>query len=250
MVNCQEFTGHVERHGKSWITSLISFYHLQHYFDININVCLRSYDQNFDMLLEKMMEIIMENSGAEAGAIINKDPQAGYTIIAYSSQSTGCITTPKLLDEDEDRIALSVVNYVIHTKEGILIPNAKMDARFATGRWFSKTGPKSVICLPILHKSFLVGIIYIQANIGVFSTRHVTVMTILCQQFGISVSNALLYKSIQKTTMENLQMIEKQKHALIEARQSKEAVEKAMRLKGYFLANMCKSVFRAINVRG
>ncbi|RUS21247.1 hypothetical protein BC937DRAFT_93220 [Endogone sp. FLAS-F59071] len=200
-----------------------------------------SSDMNFDTLLEKMMEIIMENSGAEAGAIINKDPQdpqAGYTIIAYSSQSTGCITTPKLLDEDEDRIAPSVVNYVIHTKKGILIPNVEMDARFATGRWFSKTSPKSVICLPILHKSSLVGILYIQANLGVFSTRHVTVMTILCQQFGISVSNALLFKSIQKATMENLQMIEKQKHALIEARQSKEAAEKAMRLKGYFLANM------------
>ncbi|KAI9489290.1 hypothetical protein BDB00DRAFT_843739 [Zychaea mexicana] len=197
---------------------------------------------SFDELLKKMMQIIMTNSAAESGAIIIKEGSFG--IAAHSSRLTGCETfdPPKLLTDDgkdgEDLISTLVVHYVIHTQTILFIPNIMEDTRFATGTWFARSGPKSVICMPCIHKNTLVGVLYLQANLNTFTHKHVTVLHILCHQIGISITNALLFKSVQKATMANTRMIAKQREALEEARSSREQALKAAELKSNFLANM------------
>ena len=208
---------------------------------------------SFDELLKKMMQIIMTNSAAESGAIIIKEGNFG--IAAHSSRLTGCETfdPPKPLHDDsasssssvtdvndDNLISTLVVHYVIHTQTILFIPNTMEDTRFATGTWFTRSGPKSVICLPCIHKNTLVGVLYLQANLNTFTHKHVTVLHILCHQIGISITNALLFKSVQKATMANTRMIAKQREALEEARSSREQALKATELKSNFLANMCK----------
>lgn len=57
-----------------------------------------------------------------------------------------------------------------------------------------------------------------------------TVLTLLCQQASISISNALLFRSVQAGTRENLKMIAAQKEALEEARKSRENAVKATKV--------------------
>ncbi|KAI8145982.1 hypothetical protein BJV82DRAFT_31161 [Fennellomyces sp. T-0311] len=195
---------------------------------------------SFDELLKKMMGIIMTNSAAESGAIIIKEGNFG--IAAHSSRNLGCETfdPPKPLNDDDNEglISTLVVHYVIHTQTVLFIPNIIEDTRFATGTWFARSGPKSVICMPCIHKNTLVGVLYLQANLSTFTHKHVTVLHILCHQIGISITNALLFKSVQKATLANTRMIEKQREALEEARSSREQALKATKLKSNFLANM------------
>ncbi|KAI9243547.1 hypothetical protein BDA99DRAFT_530153 [Phascolomyces articulosus] len=204
---------------------------------------------SFDELLKKMMQIIMTNSAAESGAIIIKEGNFG--IAAHSSRLTGCETfdPPKPLHDDanikegssnnvDSLISTLVVHYVIHTQTILFIPNTMEDTRFATGSWFTRSGPKSVICMPCIHKNTLVGVLYLQANLNTFTHKHVTVLHILCHQIGISITNALLFKSVQKATLANTRMIAKQREALEEARSSREQALKATELKSNFLANM------------
>ena len=56
---------------------------------------------------------------------------------------------------------------------------------------------------------------------------------LLCQQATISITNALLFRSVQAGTRENLRMIDAQKKALAIARQSREDALKATKVK-YF----------------
>lgn len=127
-----------------------------------------------------------------------------------------------------------MARYAIHAQESILIQDIQLDSRFSD----CETCAKSVICTPIIHKSATVGCIYIEGAVGSLTFRHEVVLRLLSQQVGISVTNALLFKSIQKVTYANVKMIENQKAALEEARKSKEAAVRAMRLKADFLANM------------
>lgn len=193
---------------------------------------------SFDELLKKMIGIIMTNSAAEAGAIIIKEGMFG---IAAHSTRTGCETfdPPMPLNDHNGLISTLVVHYVIHTRTTLFIPNIAEDTRFATGPWFTRAGAnKSVICMPIIHKSTLVGVLYLQANLNAFTHKHVTVLHILCHQIAISVTNALLFKSVQRATQVNARMIESQRQALEEARKSREEALKATKLKSNFLANM------------
>ena len=53
---------------------------------------------------------------------------------------------------------------------------------------------------------------------------------LLCQQATISITNALLFRSVQAGTRENLRMIDTQKKALAIARQSREDALKAAKV--------------------
>ncbi|KAL0077413.1 hypothetical protein J3Q64DRAFT_1769328 [Phycomyces blakesleeanus] len=193
---------------------------------------------SFDELLKKMMGIIMANASANVGAIIIKEGEFG--IAAHSTKDEGCRTCypPMRLDDGTDLISTLVVHYVIHTQTVLFIPNMQEDTRFATGTWLLRAEAVSVICLPIMHKNKLVGVLYLEANLSTFTRKHVTVLSLLCDQIGISVTNALLFKSVQEATTANAIMITKQQCALEEARKSKEQALKATELKSNFLANM------------
>ncbi|KAI9497057.1 hypothetical protein BDB00DRAFT_868895 [Zychaea mexicana] len=194
-----------------------------------------SSEMNFELLMEQLLGIILENSGAESGVIIIKE-NSSFLIMARGSQAEGCeiLKSPKLLSEEATSMVSRVARYAIHTQESLLIPDIHEDPRFND----FAAAVKSVICVPITHKSAIVGCIYIEGAVGSLTARHEVVLRLLSQQIGISVTNALLFKSIQKVTYANVKMIENQKAALEEARKSKEAALRAMKLKADFLANM------------
>ncbi|KAI9307663.1 hypothetical protein BJ944DRAFT_261543 [Cunninghamella echinulata] len=194
-----------------------------------------SSEMNFELLMKQMLQIILENSGAESGVIIIKE-NSSFMIAGTGSQTDGCkiLKTPKELSEEADSVVTRVARYAIHAQESLLIQDIQLDSRFSD----CETIAKSVICTPIIHKSAIVGCIYIEGAVGSLTFRHEVVLRLLSQQVGISVTNALLFKSIQKVTYANVRMIENQKAALEEARRSKEAAERAMKLKADFLANM------------
>ncbi|KAI9257050.1 hypothetical protein EDC94DRAFT_564880 [Helicostylum pulchrum] len=194
-----------------------------------------SSEMNFDLLMKQMLAIILENSGAESGVIIVKE-NTSFLIVGCGSQTNGCeiFSTPKMLSEEADSIITRVAHYAIHSQESLFIHDVKQDSRFSDCTTLSK----ACICTPIIHKSAIVGCIYIEGAVGSLTSRHEIVLRLLSQQIGISVTNALLFKSIQKVTYANVKMIENQKSALEEARKSKEAALHAMKLKADFLANM------------
>ncbi|KAI8334588.1 hypothetical protein BC941DRAFT_431619 [Chlamydoabsidia padenii] len=193
-----------------------------------------SSEMNFELLMKQMLQIVLENSSAESGVIIIKE-NTSFLIMGTGSQVEGCriLKPPKLLSEEADSVVTRVTRYAIHAQESLLIPDIQQDSRFSD----SETGAKSVICTPITHKNAIVGCIFIEGAVGSLTFRHEVVLRLLSQQVGISVTNALLFKSIQKVTYANVKMIENQKAALEEARKSKEAALRAMKLKADFLAN-------------
>ncbi|KAF7722487.1 hypothetical protein EC973_003107 [Apophysomyces ossiformis] len=196
----------------------------------------------FDGLLKSMISIILENSGADFVAVAIKEDK--YRIAAMGSQQEGTMTfdPPRTLSEDDELVSSRIINHTIHTVESIFIHNVAHDTRFAIGPWFERAGNKSVICMPISHSNMVVGCLFIEGAPGIFTQRHITVLSLLCQQMGISISNAFLFKSLQRVTNSYSRMIETQKQALEDARASKEAAVRATRLREIFLANMSHEI--------
>ena len=162
-----------------------------------------SSEVRFDGLLTSMMAIIFENSGADCGAIIVKDEKFG--ICAYGNEgSVNTYNPPRLLSEQDPLISSRIVHHTINTGESIFIHDVEQDQRFAVGPWFERTGRKSVICMPIIHKCSIPGCLIIEGGVGIFTQRHITVLSLLCQQMGISITNAFLFKSVQRVTEANM----------------------------------------------
>ncbi len=89
---------------------------------------------------------------------------------------------------------------------------------------------RSVICLPIFsNRGQTFGAVYLASRYA-FSPNTVTVLTLLCEQASIGISNALLFRSVQAGTRENLKMIAAQRDALEAARKSREDALKATKV--------------------
>lgn len=94
------------------------------------------------------------------------------------------------------------------------------------------------MCLPIFsNRGQTYGAVYLASRYS-FLRSTVAILTLLLQQASISISNALLFRSVQAGTRENLKMISSQRAALDEARRSREDALKAAKIKSNFLASM------------
>ncbi len=84
-----------------------------------------------------------------------------------------------------------------------------------------------MLCLPIFsNRGQTFGAVYFASKYP-FTKNTVTILTLLCQQASISIANALLFRSVQAGTRENLKMIAAQREALEDARRSREDALKA-----------------------
>ena len=78
--------------------------------------------------------------------------------------------------------------------------NASREERFIEDDYIRKERPKSILCAPIIHKSSLSGIIYLENNLveGAFTSRRLEVIKHLTSQIAISLENARLHENLKK----------------------------------------------------
>ncbi|MEG3889390.1 AAA family ATPase [Microcoleus sp. Z1_A1] len=152
---------------------------------------------NLDKLLSNLMQVLLENAGAEKFYFIIPDPAGKWTIEA---QCTGerCQLISKSATESQE-IPISLVNYVERTQETVAIDDATNKSRFASDPYIIQQRPKSILCSPLINQGKLVGILYLENNLtaGAFTRDRLEVLNIISAQAAISIENARLYQTLE-----------------------------------------------------
>lgn len=147
-------------------------------------------------LLSKMMKILMETAGAQKGCII-LESNGELFIEAMKDMGAGESRVMQSLPLGEyGGFSLSIVNYVHHSGENVILGNAAQKGPYVNDPHIMRTGCKSVLCTPILNKSELTGILYMENNLSVdaFTPERLEVLHILSAQAAISIENARLFE--------------------------------------------------------
>ena len=157
-----------------------------------------------DKLLATLMEVLVENAGAQSGhLLLEKDGE--YYIEAISAVDGGtkiCDALPV-----GDRLPAGILNFVIHTKESVVLNNAVMDGDFTRDPYIQTQRPQSVLCTPLLNQGRPVGILYLENNLttGAFTSDRIELLSLLSSQTAISIENARLYNTLEKKVIERTQ---------------------------------------------
>ena len=227
---------------------------------------LLSSELDVDKLLNKLTEIIVDSTGADLCGLVVEEEGGGWCVAATGTPES--VERPPAgipLEKIEDPVGKQVTLYVLRFKEQVFLRNVLEDERFANvpESWL-KANPEgiSTIALPILHgDNYLLGSLYCQAPPNIFTERTVTLLRLLVNQIAISIANALLFKRLEKASASNSSMLEVQKQALTQARESekkaKAAEAKAMEMvrlkdeaakaKSMFLANVSHELRTPLN---
>ncbi|MBD1935989.1 ATP-binding sensor histidine kinase [Microcoleus sp. FACHB-68] len=153
-------------------------------------------------LLEKLMQIVMENAGAQTSYLILE--KSGTLMIEASAtvdrdETVLGVNTPVATSRN---LPLSVINYVERTKESVVLNDAACEGLFTTDSYIANKQPKSILCAPIINQGKLTGILYLENNLiaGAFTPDRLELLKLLSSQVAISLENARLYGNLSDAT--------------------------------------------------
>ncbi|KAF3070526.1 Two-component system protein A [Daldinia childiae] len=217
-----------------------------------------------DVLLKTMCDVILQTCGGSAtqAAIIvqdEDDTDDNWCIAASGDSEKGATAhLPGQPLIGTALVAENVVLYCARFREVVFIPDLISDERFGkvNDSWVQRNSlSKAIIAIPICHGAKpLLGVLYLEGEPGSFTDRNVTVLQLLVNQIGISYSNALSIKAIEKVSSENEAMVRiqkqavaKAKHAEAEAKRNVKIAEEAAKAKSIFLANVSHELRTPLN---
>ena len=164
-----------------------------------------------DSLLQKMLEVLLENAGAEHGAII-LDEDNHLIVEAAGGVTQGnrvvCERISKRLTDyvgnDLPMLPHTIIEYVRLTRTALVLNNPAADERFSSSVYLRQHQPKSVICLPVITQGKLVALVYLENNQldNAFTAKQQMTLELLSGQAAISLVNARLYESLEQKVLQ------------------------------------------------
>jgi predicted ATPase/signal transduction histidine kinase/tRNA A-37 threonylcarbamoyl transferase component Bud32 len=155
-------------------------------------------------LLEKLMNILIENAGARRGVLILK--QDGHMLVeAEGDAQTNEVKALHAIPlEEAEHLPLSMIRYVTRTEEQIVLRDATREGQFTGDPYIRATQPKSLLLLPIISYGKLLGVLYLENDLieDVFTAERMELLKVLASQVAISIENALFYNSMEKKVEE------------------------------------------------
>ncbi|MCT7972049.1 PAS domain S-box protein [Laspinema olomoucense] len=168
-----------------------------------------------EKLLGALMKILIENAGAQKGYLIGEENgewivQAAIDEKLVTSQPGIPLKAVGEGTEDQDWLSAAIVRYVIRTRETVALNDATAEGPFQGDRYIRAQQPKSILCMPILDRAKLSGIIYLENNLisGAFPRDRLEVLKFLSVQAAISLENAKLYTSLRQSESKFNQFLE------------------------------------------
>jgi signal transduction histidine kinase len=139
---------------------------------------------NLSNLIEKLMRLALEYAGAERGLLmlmrddelrVESEARAGRDGVEIFARGSAVAAGD---------VPESVLQYVLRTHEQVLLHD-----------------PTSVLCLPILKQTALIGLLYLENKLTghAFTSGRVAVLNVLASQAAISLENAQLYASLERS---------------------------------------------------
>ncbi len=153
-----------------------------------------------DRVLTKLLRLALEHAGAQKACmlLITDDRLQVEAIASADDRITQRISPPVLMDDSPD-IPQSVIQFVTRTKQVLALTNAIEEDVFTQDPYIKEKQPLSILCIPILSRNELLGVLYVEHKwlTGVFTAQRVEVLSLLASQAAISIENARLYSNLQ-----------------------------------------------------
>ena len=167
-------------------------------------------------LLEKSMEIVIENAGAQRGCLIMKE---NNQLIIASKIDVARDKECHLLSipvEASQSLAKSIVHYVNRTKQCIVLGDAASVGIFTQDPYVLEHKLKSILCMPVIKLGEIFAILYLENDITTvaFTPGRLQTLNLIATQIGVSIENAQLYQNIEKKVEERTHQLQEKSELL------------------------------------
>ncbi|WP_167760302.1 trifunctional serine/threonine-protein kinase/ATP-binding protein/sensor histidine kinase [Paraburkholderia pallida] len=160
-------------------------------------------------LVDTLMRIVLESAGAQSGQLLLARNET-LVLAAEASSDQEAIHVRRRLQQavpaasppgpamTAPEVPSSIVHYVRRSQERVLLDDATQLNPYSADEYLVRRSPKSVLCLPLMRRTDLIGMLYLENNLAThaFTPERVTVLELLASQAAITLENAFLYRDI------------------------------------------------------
>lgn len=151
-----------------------------------------------DEVLQTVMDTIVRLTEAERGFLMLRDERGEMAIRVARNWEQESI------NQNESHISRTIVQKVIDAGEAVLTTNALEDKRFSGTESVIAFNLRSILCVPLMVKTELTGVIYTDNRIrtGIFSESDRDLLIAFANQAAVAIENARLFSSLKRTLAE------------------------------------------------
>jgi predicted ATPase/signal transduction histidine kinase len=149
-------------------------------------------------LVETLLRTALENAGAGQGALVLLR-RGVWQVPARAQILNGAIVvTQEAVPFTSHVLPVSLVQAVARTREGVVMDDAHDSPVYAQDAYMRRRSPRSVLCLPLMRYSTLVGVLYLENNLApkVFTAAKAAVLEVIASQAAFALENARLYEEL------------------------------------------------------
>jgi adenylate cyclase len=151
-----------------------------------------------DEVLRFAMDTIIRITGAERAFLMLKNKDEELEIRVARNWEAESVAS------SETALSRTIINRVVQSGEPILTTDAQDDERFSAQESVVSYNLRSILCLPLLVKERLIGVIYADNRIqsGIFTEKERDLLVDFANQAAIALENARLFESVRQTLAE------------------------------------------------
>jgi transcriptional regulator with GAF, ATPase, and Fis domain len=149
---------------------------------------------NYDLgnLLEALMDSVIAITNGDKGFLILTEGHELRVKVARNLKREN-------LADALSQLSDSIIDKVVKTRKAVIVSDALSDAEFANAMSVMSLKLSSVMCVPLLERGNLLGVIYVGNDSvgGLFDESHLEVLTIFAAQASLIIRNALLVNELK-----------------------------------------------------
>ena len=148
-----------------------------------------------DRLIETLMTIALEHAGAQRGLLVLMQGDATHIEAAATADQKSVMVTVRQEAVTPAAVPKSLLHTVIRLRQSVILDDAWAQNPFSADPYIREKRPRSVLCLPLVKQTQLLGVLYLENNLAshVFTPARISLLDLLASQAAISLDNARLY---------------------------------------------------------
>jgi PAS domain S-box-containing protein len=161
-------------------------------------------------LLGKIMHIVIENAGAQNGYLL-MEKNGKWAVVAKGNVGIEDVEIPVPVSIGESgMVSFGIIRFVSRTKERVVLNNAANQGEFINDPYVRSNKPKSLLCMPIVSRDRMIGILYLENNLStyVFTSRRIQFLEVLLSQAATSLENSFIYQELKESETKYRRLID------------------------------------------
>ncbi|HUA34458.1 MAG TPA: sigma 54-interacting transcriptional regulator [Candidatus Binataceae bacterium] len=150
-------------------------------------------------LIERLLTLAVQHAGAARGLLIVERGEETRIEAEAITEADSVVAHFRRGQPRTSGLPDTLLQYVQRSREAVVLDDASAPNPFASDPYLIEKRARSVMCLPLVKQTRLVGVIYLENDIAsqVFTPARIELLKILASQAAISLENAVLYSELR-----------------------------------------------------